>query len=117
MRNGFDPISCVLILMRQSFNGGIPFRILVFPSPSNNGDVGYRRRRSVNSEEADGVVELMFMAAVERRRQHHRVAAAVGGAGDVNPLSSSQNSGPQLVPLRQLVVDDGDGAEHQLLQS
>lgn len=116
MRNGFDAISGVLIHMGKSFNGGEPFSILILPSPTNNGDVRDLRRRPMHSEEAHRIIYLpMLRAAVEHRCQHQRVAASVARARQIEPLRSAQHGGPQLVPLRDLVVHHRHGPEHQLL--
>lgn len=118
MNKSIHTICCMLILlMVERLHRRIPSCILILPRPSHHRNLRLRRRRPVNPKEAYTILNHVLMpAAVEQRRQSHRLAGPIQRAGQVETLRSTHHRRPELVALRQLVVDHSDGAEHELLK-
>ena len=62
MCDGLYSISCVLVDIRKSLDCGIPFCILILAGSTNNSNVRNRGGCSVNSKEANSVINLMCIA-------------------------------------------------------
>lgn len=116
LEESLDAVGGVLVAGVQRLDDGEPLGVLVLARAADDSDVGLRRRHPVDAEEAERVAVRLDAAAVEHGREHERLAGAVLRAGDVEPLRPADDGGAELVALGELVVDDGGGAEEEVLE-
>lgn len=105
----------MLVARVQRLDGGEALGVLVLAGASDDGDVGLRRGHAVDPEEAERIA-MRCLGALEHGGEHDGLAGAVLRAGDVEALRPADDPGAELVPLGELVVDDGGGAEEEVLE-
>ena len=115
LEDSLDAVGGVLVAGVQRLDGGEALGVLVLAGASDDGDVGLRRGHPVDPEEAERVA-VRRLGALEHGREHDGLAGAVLRAGDVEPLRPADDPGADLVALGELVVDDGGGAEEEVLE-
>jgi hypothetical protein len=115
LEDGLDAVGGVLVAGVQRLDGGEALGVLVLAGASDDGDVGLWRGHPVDPEEAERVA-VRRLGPLEHGREHDGLAGAVLRAGDVEPLRPADDPGADLVALGELVVDDGGGAEEEVLE-
>ena len=115
LEDSLDAVGGVLVAGVQRLDGGEALGVLVLAGAPDDGDVGLWRGHPVDPEEAERVA-VRRLGALEHGREHDGLAGAVLRAGDVEPLRPADDPGADLVALGELVVDDGGGAEEEVLE-
>lgn len=106
----------MLVARVQRLDGGEALGVLVLAGASDDGDVGLRRGHAVDAEEAERVAAMRCLGALEHGGEHDGLAGAVLRAGNVEALRPADDPRAELVSLGELVVDDGGGAEEEVLE-